>query len=75
MGVGPVLGDLWQMAVFEKAERCLSTTSPMARFGGVQLRGLDNRRVLMYTRRLVELFGTMAASTEGLTRIILWCLS
>ena len=46
------------MAVFEKVERCLSTTSPMARFGGVRLRGLDNRRVSMYTCRLVELFGT-----------------
>ena len=63
------------MAVFEKVEQCLSTTPSMPRFGGVALRGLDNRRVLMYTRMLVELFGTMAASTAGLTRIMLWFLS
>ena len=55
----------------EKVEWCLSTASPIASFDGVALRGLGDRRVMMYTRRLVELSSTMAASMAGLTRIML----
>ena len=56
MGVGPVLGDLWQMVVFEKVERCLSTVSKTASLNGMVLQGLGDGRVRMYTHRVVALF-------------------
>ena len=58
------------MAVFEKVERCLSTASPMTSFSGVTLWGLGDGRVMMYTHRLVELSGIVAALMAGLTRIM-----
>ena len=71
MGVGPVLGDLWQMVVFEKVERCVPAASTGSGLGGVALRGPGNGRVMLYMRRLVELSGTMAVSMAGL-RVMLW---
>ena len=45
----------------KKVERCLSTALTMASLGGVELRGLGDGRVMMYTRRVVALFGVVVA--------------
>ena len=68
MGVGPDLGDLWLMVVFEKVERCLSTVSTIASLGGMALRDLGDGCVMMYVRRVVALFDIMVASMAGLLR-------
>ena len=52
-----------------------STIWPTMGLGGMAQWGLDDGRVTMNARRVVELFGTMAASMAGLTRIMLWSLS
>ena len=47
----------------------MSTTSTLASLGGVELRGLGDGRVMMYTCRVVALFGVVVASMADLARV------
>ena len=47
-------------------ERCTSTTLTMASLGGVAQRGLGEERMMMDSRRMVELFDAVAVSMQAL---------
>ena len=49
-------------------ERCTSTTLTMVSLGGVVQQSLGDERMMMDSRRMVELFGVVEAPTAGFAR-------
>ena len=53
----------------QDVEWCASTTLTTMSLGGMVQRGLDDERMMMDSRRMVELFGAVAVPMAGLARL------